>query len=529
MIEDPSPAAPQRGRFEFSLRLRVLLVAGLMNIATVALVCWLSAARLEKVYLHQLSIRGETLARSAASSLEPAMLGGDSLNAMAILNDLKSVPELAYAVALDQSGQPVAHTFAGSLPEGFARLHPLEPGQSGPQSVAVRVAGSDVLDTSAPLLQGAVGVLHIGMDLSAARSQVHSLLWHSLFLTLGALSLGILALWLVLGLLVSPVNRLAEATRLIVEKGDLSQDLSFQGSDEVGRLGRHFQELLLKLREIPRQLEGSAQMLAAVVEQMELSASEQGQAVLLQSTSLQETQITAEELRQTSRSAASRARDILGSAEEVDRISERGEEAVARSIRGMQEIRLQGEQTAAKISGLHGRMAEVGAITRTVKDLADQSNVLALNAAIEAVRSGEHGKGFALVAREIRRLADQSIKATDQVRDILNGVSDAMSETMQSSAHGAQRMEGEMQEVRKSGESLRALTFMVQQNAGSVRQIALAVTQQDEGIGQIFTAVNQQASMMDRTRSQLEDARQSLSQLKGLSQSLAALVEQYRA
>jgi len=213
----------------------------------------------------------------------------------------------------------------------------------------------------------------------------------------------------------------------------------------------------------------------------------------------------------------------------VDNVSARGEEAVARSIRGMQEIRSRAELTAAKISDLHSRMTQVGAITNTVKDLADQSNVLALNAAIEAVRSGEHGKGFALVAREIRRLADQSIKATEQVREILTKMSEAMTETMQSSAQGAQRMDGEMQEVRKSGESLRALTDMVRGNTGSVRQIALAVTQQDEGIGQIFTAVTQQAAMMDRTRDQLDAAKASLAQLKELSGSLVDLVGQYKA
>ena len=93
------------------------------------------------------------------------------------------------------------------------------------------------------------------------------------------------------------------------------------------------------------------------------------------------------------------------------------------SLGGLTDIRAQVDEIARKIAQLSERTQQIGGITQTVKDLADQSNMLALNAAIEAVRSGERGKGFAIVAREIRSLADQSIQATNRVREILEDIS----------------------------------------------------------------------------------------------------------
>lgn len=193
----------------------------------------------------------------------------------------------------------------------------------------------------------------------------------------------------------------------------------------------------------------------------------------------------------------------------------------------MNEVKEQIVRTSARINELHQHMVHVKDIADTVKDLADQSNVLALNAAIEAMRSGEHGKGFALVAREIRRLADQSIKATNQVREILDGVAKSLNETVDMAGRGARRVETEMEEIKRSGENLNELAGMVRTTAGSVSQIATAVTQQDSGISQIFEAVTRQSKMMDRTQKQLEGVRHSLEQLKSVSATLGQMVHEF--
>ena len=144
---------------------------------------------------------------------------------------------------------------------------------------------------------------------------------------------------------------------------------------------------------------------------------------------------------------------------------------------------------ARRIFALDERTREVSGIVDSVKDLADQSNMLALNAAIEAVRSGEHGKGFSVVAREIRALADQSIQATSRVRELLDDIGSSVSAAVRITERGAERMESGLAQVRTSGQNLKELANIVQDNASAVRQIAAAVNQQNVGISQITQAV----------------------------------------
>ncbi|MBN1207970.1 MAG: methyl-accepting chemotaxis protein, partial [Myxococcaceae bacterium] len=156
------------------------------------------------------------------------------------------------------------------------------------------------------------------------------------------------------------------------------------------------------------------------------------------------------------------------------------------------------------------------------------SNMLALNAAIEAVRSGEHGKGFGVVAREIRSLADRSIEATFRVREILDSVGRAVAETVSLTQRGAERMQSGLEQVRATGESLRELSALIGDNADAVRQIAGAVNQQDLGIAQIFGAVSELSRMMEDTERELDSTKNAAVMLDDVSRKLTEVVMRYR-
>ncbi|HEU5217452.1 MAG TPA: methyl-accepting chemotaxis protein, partial [Gemmatimonadales bacterium] len=197
-------------------------------------------------------------------------------------------------------------------------------------------------------------------------------------------------------------------------------------------------------------------------------------------------------------------------------------------LTGMSDLRQRVEEISQKIVQLNERTLQIGGITQTVKDLADQSNMLALNAAIEAVRSGEHGKGFAVVAREIRSLADQSIKATDRVREILEDISTAIRSAVQSTEKGAVRMEAGLVQVRTSGENLRELSNIVKDNSAAVRQIAAAVNQQNAGITQIFTAVTDLSRMMEESIARLGSTTDAAVTLREVANRVQQMVKSYR-
>ncbi len=327
---------------------------------------------------------------------------------------------------------------------------------------------------------------------------------------------------------VGPIRRLTEVSTRIISEGDLTQRIDIKSNDEVGQLAVSFSRMVARLREALTTLRQSAQVLTVAAEGLSTSVALQGEVASRQAAALQQTQVTAQEIKQTSMLAAQKAEAVLVVANRADEVGRVGENAIEQSIAGITDLRREAEEIKGRIGDLSGRTRQIGGITDTVKDLADQSNMLALNAAIEAVRSGEHGKGFAVVAREIRSLADQSIQATRRVREILQDISAAIDQAVAITAKGTERMEGGLVEARASGENLRALSQMMSESSAAVRQIAAAVGQQNAGIVQIFAAVTDQLRMMEETRARLDETSRSAQDLKALSRQVAEVVGGYR-
>ncbi len=294
-------------------------------------------------------------------------------------------------------------------------------------------------------------------------------------------------------------------------------------TDEIGDLASATAKAFGRLKAFSMSLGESAHALRRSAEQLGLSTSKQSEALTQQASSLQETQVTAQEIKQTSALTAQKAESILLQTEKADQISRAGEAAIQQSLNGLQEIGEQVKEMARQIRSLEQRTRQIASITITVKDLADQSNMLALNAAIEAVRSGEHGKGFGVVAREIRTLADQSIRATNSVRGILQDISTAIRTTVTMTEKGLEKVESSLVQVREFGSSIRELSSIVRENAASVRQITAAVTQQNTGITQIFQAVNDLSQLMDQTMVQLRTSDEALELVRNVTHNVAAM------
>ncbi|SEM66128.1 methyl-accepting chemotaxis protein [Stigmatella aurantiaca] len=368
-----------------------------------------------------------------------------------------------------------------------------------------------------------------------ARDALHSLRSDFLYSAslFGGKILGCIALALMLAFwvrhsLVHPLRELTRVAQDISVNGDLSLPVPVRSTDEVGQLAGAFRDMVERLRTIHSELRSSGDKLAESVAYMRNSSEQQQETVSSQAAALFQTRTTAEELRRTSALAAQKAATVLEVAERADTLGRQGEASLALTIEGLATLGEQVQEIAQRIRKLGESTQQIGAITQTVKNLADQSNMLALNAAIEAVRSGEHGKGFGVVAREIRSLADQSIEATVRVREILEAVGHAVTETVNITQKGAERMQNGLAQVSATGESLSELSAIMRDNANAVREIAGAVSQQDEGIAQIFGAVSELSRMMDDTEQQLGATRTAAMTLDDVSRRLTEVVTRYR-
>ncbi|MBZ4415486.1 methyl-accepting chemotaxis protein [Myxococcus sp. RHSTA-1-4] len=367
------------------------------------------------------------------------------------------------------------------------------------------------------------------VDPDEAYAPVDGLHTLALLLALGFLVLAVAGAWLLARGITRPVLALRAAVTRIVREGDLTRDVDVEvGDDEVGELAGAFGQLVKQLRETALSLQRGTRVLSETVAELQRASEQQERNVARQATALQETQVTAQEIKQTSLLASEKAEDVLGRASRAEEVGREGEEDIRDSLGGFQSLLEQSKQMTERITQLNERTRQIGGITQTVKDLADQSNMLALNAAIEAARSGEHGKGFGVVAREIRNLADQSIQATERVRDILNDLGGNILSTAKMTEAGHARVEAGVEQVRSSGERLKELATIIQDNAAAVRQIAGAVSQQNAGIAQIFTAVTDLSSMMTDTQQSLAATTRAAKLLREVSGQMQDVARAYR-
>ena len=328
--------------------------------------------------------------------------------------------------------------------------------------------------------------------------------------------------------MVRPLEALGAAVDRIVREGDLTQEIEVSSEDEIGRLGLAFSQLVAKLRELPHSLRESVEALSAEVARLDRAAHDQNERVARQAAALQETQVTAQQIRQTSLIAAEKAKAVLGAAQRADEVGQAGEDAVARSLGELQQVLAHVEAITRSMNELGESTSRIAGIAVLVKDLADQSNMLALNAAIEAVRSGEHGRGFAVVAREIRSLADQSIQATQRVQENLDGIRANAARAVSITEEGSRGIAANLTRVRGSGESLRELGTIARDNARVVREIASAVGQQNAGIDQVFSAVRDLSSSMTDLVQLIEQSTASVREVGSVSARIGGIVSRFR-
>lgn len=311
-----------------------------------------------------------------------------------------------------------------------------------------------------------------------------------------------------------------------IAAGDLSVAVQPQSDKDV--LGTAFaamvgnlQRLTADLAEGVNVLGSSANEISASTSQLAASASESAAAV-------SETTTTVEEVRQTAQVASQKAKAVSDSAQKAAQISQSGRKSTEDVGAGMDRIRQQMEAIAASMARLSEQSQTIGLIIATVEDLAAQSNLLAVNAAIEAAKAGEHGKGFGVVAQEVKSLAEQSRQATNQVRTVLSDIQKATTTAVMATEQGSKAVEAGARQTVVAGESIQALAGSVTEAAQAATQIAASSQQQLVGVDQVATAMEsiKQASTQNvASAKQLEVAARNLSEL---GQRLRQMVAQYK-
>ena len=245
--------------------------------------------------------------------------------------------------------------------------------------------------------------------------------------------------------------------------------------------------IVMKASRIMNQAAGdiasSASEIAASVEQQERTSSQQA-------ASVSETTTTMDELGASSRQSAEQAEAAAAGAQQALALAEGGTQAVERSLEGMTTLREKVEAIADQILRLSEQTSQIGGISGLVSDLANQTNMLALNAAVEAVRAGEHGKGFAVVSGEIRKLADQSKKSAEKINALVADIQTAINSTVMVTDEGTKTVEEGVKIAEETSDAFAGVADAVNNVVLNSQQISLNVKQQAVAIQQVVSAMN---------------------------------------
>jgi methyl-accepting chemotaxis protein len=314
------------------------------------------------------------------------------------------------------------------------------------------------------------------------------------------------------------VSVLLEGTKRIAD-GDLTVRVAATTSDELGELSRSFNDMAGALGNLSSNIRSATSSLKGMVEELQATVAEQGASIQQQASSVAETVATVEELSRSSNEVSATAGSVLAKATQSIETSERGRSAIDQSIASMNDVREQVQSIAATILDLSEKTQQISSIIATVDDFAEQSSLLALNASIEAARAGEDGRAFSVVAGEVKNLAEQSQRATERVRSILNDIRQTTHTAVMVTEEGSKRVDRGVQLVGEAGRIIGDLTGSILDSAESAKQIAGAAQQQSSGIGQISIAM----SGIDGFSKQNLDA---IKQTAGASQTLASVAGQ---
>ncbi|MBI3853100.1 MAG: CHASE3 domain-containing protein [Verrucomicrobia bacterium] len=334
------------------------------------------------------------------------------------------------------------------------------------------------------------------------------------------------------GVLARTFDRMTQSLRTMagaaeqIAAGDLRSTIKPQAPNDV--LGNAFARMVENLREQTRQLVEGANVLGSAASEIVASTTQLASSASESAAAVSETTTTVEEVRQTAQVASQKAKAVSDSAQKAAQISQSGRKSTEDASAGMNRIRQQMEAIAASMVRLSEQSQTIGQIIATVEDLAAQSNLLAVNAAIEAAKAGEHGKGFGVVAQEVKSLAEQSRQATNQVRTILSDIQKATTAAVMATEQGNKAVEAGEKQTGAAGESIQVLAGSVSEAAQAATQIASSSQQQLVGVDQVATAMEsiKQASTQNVAGAkQLETAARNINEL---GRRLKQMVERYK-
>jgi methyl-accepting chemotaxis protein len=394
---------------------------------------------------------------------------------------------------------------------------------------ATKLVGGTIVATAASNVEGSVSGYVVYAESVAEYLEYRTFMFAMIGcgLLLG-LALTVLGSVVVARRAAAPINRIA-ATAQQMAAGELRRiELKQEGiretdnlSDSVSQMAEALREQVVSTKALALEASEMSREVAVAMAHLATSAAQQAAAVA-------ETASTVEEMEKAGKSVAENARQIVDAAGKTTEASIRGRQAVDTTSEIILKIKGDSQDISGKSKTLLANVEEIGNIIGSVNAIAEQSKILAVNASIEAAKAGEYGAGFAVVAQEVKDLAQQSKEATEQITKTLTGIRRAIEGMVGMAAAAERRTDEGVKMVANAGAIVNDLSEAIRENSEFANVIFSAITQQTLGLTQIASAVeeiNSSASENQRVSRKMEQSTRHMSESL---QSLSELVERWK-
>jgi methyl-accepting chemotaxis protein len=348
---------------------------------------------------------------------------------------------------------------------------------------------------------------------------------------LGALLLVVfvlIALWMS-SKITRPLRDVAEALADIsAGEGDLTRRLTVSTGDEVGLVATGFNNFADKIQHLVVDLKKSIQELSRSTEQMNQVVKKTNADVQRQRHETTQTAAAVHEMAATAQEVASNAGGAASAADQADHATSDGQKEVEATISALQQLYQDVNRSSEVISRLDDDADKIGSVVNVIKEIADQTNLLALNAAIEAARAGEYGRGFSVVADEVRTLANRTQESTQEIQmmieRLLTGAREAVSVMETSRSQG----ETTVERAAKASESLGVITASVSTINNMNMQIASAAEEQTAVADEISSSVQQIADIAEHSAKNADNLEATTNEMSRLEKRLQSLVGHFK-
>jgi methyl-accepting chemotaxis protein len=328
-------------------------------------------------------------------------------------------------------------------------------------------------------------------------------------------------------MILSPVHKIAEAIEGM-SNGDLTRRIEVLWKDEMGEMATHFNAFAEKLWNTIIQFSKGSIVASNTATLLDNAARQMTSGMEQTVVQVNSVAAASEEMSTTSSEIAQNCVSAAKSSEKANGAAIAGEAVINETVAVMDRINSIVKASSKTVGSLGDRSDQIGEVINLINDIADQTNLLALNAAIEAARAGEQGRGFAVVADEVRKLAERTTEATKQIGKTIKAMQSETKQAVVSMEEGVREVEIGAQDARKSGDALKDILKQINMVTSEISQIAVASEQQTATANEIAHNIQHISGAMEETARNVSENADAASQMAGLSAELKKLIGQFK-